>query len=287
MIGDYVVTEGVFKSALEGLQLCLHPNWILSNSVHELDFGAVGAMPPQFSRPLPIGPILPIDVLQMPSTNKISCRASLWHEEDSCLQWLDEQKPQSVLYVSLGSIAILDKEQLKELAVALEASELPILWVLRDDLTGSKGTFLPDDFQDRTRKMIRIISWSPQLLVLAHKAVGGFLTHAGWNSTLEALSMGVPMLVWPHLGDQFLNAELVVGEWGVGLELNLGNKDFIGKNCIESQVRKLMEEHEGEVLRAKAKEIRQQILTAVAEGGSSYNNLQSFVTWVKRQAQIL
>ncbi|KAH7301205.1 hypothetical protein KP509_23G016200 [Ceratopteris richardii] len=212
---------------------------------------------------------------------------SLWPEDDACLEWLNAQKPRSVLYVSLGSIAILSKEQLHEVAIGLEASGLSILWVVRDDLTGIKGASLPQGFLDRTQNRIRVVSWCPQLLVLSHEAVGGFLTHGGWNSSMEALSMGVPMLVWPHLGDQFLNAEFIVAKWGVGLELSHGGtKDFIGSKRIESMVRKFMGSHEGEVVRAKAKEMRQQILKVVAKGGSSNNNLQSFVTWVKHQAEL-
>ncbi|KAH7294231.1 hypothetical protein KP509_28G061900 [Ceratopteris richardii] len=191
-------------------------DWILGNFIRELEASALSEIPPHFKHPTMVGPILPVNVLQRTST-----------KEDTCLHWLNAQKPKSVLYVSLGSVATVKKDQLQELALGLGAAGLATLWVVREDLTGEKGTSLPEGFLQRTQERIRIVSWSPQLLVLSHGAVGGFLTHCGWNSIIEALSMSVPLLAWPQLGDQYMNAEVSVTKWGAGLKLNNFEKKLV------------------------------------------------------------
>jgi hypothetical protein len=146
--------------------------------------------------------------------------ASLWKEDDASLRWLDRQARRSVLYVSFGSIAIMSAVQFEELALGLEESRSPILWVIRPDLMASAGgqAAFPDGFLQRTKEQIFVVEWAPQLQVLAHAAVGGFLSHCGWNSTLESLSAGVPILGWPYFADQMLNNRLLVDSWGLGLE---------------------------------------------------------------------
>ncbi|KAH7299149.1 hypothetical protein KP509_25G075000 [Ceratopteris richardii] len=259
------------------MEVCAQSEWILGNCVHELE-GSV--IPSHFKRLTPIGPILPSSTLQRASAKDNLSTTSLWTEEDSCLQWLDAQKPKSVLYVSLGSIAIVDKDQFHELALALEAAKLAILWVVRDDLTGEKGTQLPEGFLERTQERMKIVSWSPQVLVLSHSAIGGFLTHCGWNSSMEALSMGIPLLLWPQFADQYINAD-TLAKWGVGLKMTDARRKPVGREIITAQVGKLMLEQEGEVVRARAMEVRHLMLKAVEEGGSSFNNLQAFVSWMK------
>ena len=166
---------------------------------------------------LTIGPLLPslyLETFESCSSdigklctheNKLDT-SSMWVENDSCLAWLDAQDPSSVLYVSLGSIAIMSDQQMAIFKAALEAlNEYPILLVVRET-----NMLVEDDgFRKSVTTMssgnIMVIKWAPQLKVLGHPAVGGFLTHCGWNSTLEAICKGVPMLCWPFFGDQMLN----------------------------------------------------------------------------------
>nr|UYO37368.1 glycosyltransferase [Odontosoria chusana] len=155
--------------------------------------------------------------------------SSLWVEdEQGCLPWLDLQKPKSVLYVSFGSITYMSARQIHEFALGLEAGRWPFLMVLRPELTVDDGggrrattTFL-SDFVHRMRSHARaaFVEWAPQLQVLAHPAIGGFLTHCGWNSTLESISMGVPMLCWPYFADQMINCRCIVDVWKLGLEFD-------------------------------------------------------------------
>ncbi|KAH7285949.1 hypothetical protein KP509_33G052500 [Ceratopteris richardii] len=116
--------------------------------------------------------------------------------------WLDEQPLSSVLFVSLGSLATISVQQAEEFAFGLESSNVPFVWVIREGLI--QGGDLPAGFRDRVRGRPCLVRWAPQLKVLGHPSVGGFLTHSGWNSTLESISAGVPMLGWSLFGDQML-----------------------------------------------------------------------------------
>ncbi|KAI5059695.1 hypothetical protein GOP47_0026014 [Adiantum capillus-veneris] len=121
--------------------------------------------------------------------------------QTECLSWLNLQAESSVIYVAFGSLAKLSVEEIQELAVGLEASGSPFLWVIREDAVTMEELpqVLPEGFLERTRGKGMIISWAPQVRVLAHKAVGGFLSHCGWNSTVESLWAGVPLLCCPRL----------------------------------------------------------------------------------------
>ena len=166
---------------------------------------------------LTIGPLLPslyLDPFKSGSTkidklcnHEIKLEAaSMWVENDSCLTWLDAQDPHSVLYVSLGSIAIMSDQQMAIFKVALEAlREYPILMVDHDNIIFVTDGGFHESFTTMSSGNIMVIKWAPQLKVLGHPAIGGFLTHCGWNSTLEAICKGVPMLCWPFFGDQMLN----------------------------------------------------------------------------------
>lgn len=142
-------------------------------------------------------------------------------ETDACILWLNErQAPHSVLYILFGSFATHSAPQLLELAQGLEASGCSFLWLVRPPdapgisaATGSPvsiSEFLPPGFQERTKDRGMCYSgWAPQTRILKHPAVGGFMSHCGWNSTLEAVCSGVPMLAWPLTSEQHLNCRCV------------------------------------------------------------------------------
>lgn len=285
VIGSKEEAEAIFESNKRNLNALRQSAWVLCNSVYELEATVEDLLPSGYPKVCPIGPILPTEYLEKSSNLRQDRlgRTSMWVEQDDCLEWLDAQELQSVMYVSVGSFALLDKEQVLELAHGLEASAAPILWVLRSDLGGPDC--LPRGFKERNQGRIQTVEWCPQLLVLSHKAVGAFLTHCGWNSTLEAMSMGVPLLTWPQMVDQFLNAELVVRVWGVGMELGQG---FVGRDMVENKVKEMMRVGgEGCSLRRKAAETRGVILQATREGGSSNRNLLRFVNWMRDQSEAI
>ncbi|KAK7252020.1 hypothetical protein RIF29_35693 [Crotalaria pallida] len=220
-------------------------------------------------------------------------------DEQSCLNWLSSKEPNSVLYVSFGSLARLPDQQIKEIAYALEASDQSFIWVVRTTTSSSKNEenggadFLPDGFEERMKenqKGLIIRGWAPQLLILEHEAVGGFLTHCGWNSTLEGVSTGVPMITWPLSAEQFSNEKLVtdvlkigvqVGskEWGIHTE---EWKEVLGREKVELAVKKLMgKSEEGEEMRRRVKEIAGKARKAVEEGGTSYAEVEALIEELK------
>jgi len=142
--------------------------------------------------------------------HKLSSRStvsSLLDQDRSCMAWLDARAPGSVLYVSFGSLAAMDPGEFLEVAWGMAASGHPFLWVVHPKLVrGCDGVQLPDGFEDAVEGRGMVIRWAPQQEVLAHPAVGGFWTHCGWNSTLESVGEGVPMLCRPDAVDQMMNA---------------------------------------------------------------------------------
>ncbi|KAK0596370.1 hypothetical protein LWI29_015012 [Acer saccharum] len=147
---------------------------------------------------LPIGPL----VASNRSGNSVG---NFLPEDLSCLKWLDQQPTQSVIYVAFGSRTTFDQTQFEEFALGLELSNRPFLWVVRPDIANKLNDTNLEGFQDRVGSRGLIISWAPQQKVLEHPSIAYFFSHCGWNSTMEALSNGVPLLCWPFSTDQFLN----------------------------------------------------------------------------------
>ncbi|KAL3628430.1 UDP-glucoronosyl and UDP-glucosyl transferase [Castilleja foliolosa] len=218
--------------------------------------------------------------------------------EQDCLNWLDRQEPGSVIYASLGSLARLTKEQMVELGLGLEESNRTFIWALgggkSDEL---EKWFLESGFEERIKdRGFLIRGWAPQVLILSHKAIGGFLTHCGWNSTLEGISAGVPMVTWPFFADQFCNEKLV-GLKGVGVSLGVevpvrwGEECKVGVLVKKDDVRKgvelVMEEgEEGKERRRKARELSEMAKRAVEEGGSSYLSITLLIEEVKARVSM-
>lgn len=149
---------------------------------------------------LPVGPMLPSVYF-----SALNSALDNLEGKDPCLQWLDKQPDGSTLYISFGSVAILSLTQLHELALGLEASGQRFLLVVRS--TQDADSLLPEGFEERTKERGFVVNgWAPQLWVLSHDSVGGFLTHCGWNSSLESICRGVPMLTWPIQAEQAMNA---------------------------------------------------------------------------------
>ncbi|XP_042505899.1 UDP-glycosyltransferase 91C1 [Macadamia integrifolia] len=199
---------------------------------------------------IPIGFLPPVED-EVNSTEWVELRA-----------WLDKRRTESVVYVALGTEARLSQEQVNELALGLELSGLPFFWVLRE-LPGSTKDgrnmgMLPDGFEDRTRNRGLVYKgWAPQFRILGHSAIGGILTHCGWNSVIEALRLGRALILLPVMNDQGLNARLLE-EKKIGLEIPRDERDgSFTRDSVADSVRLVMVEKEGESLRSKAKEARE------------------------------
>ncbi|XP_071697687.1 UDP-glycosyltransferase 73E1-like [Rutidosis leptorrhynchoides] len=202
--------------------------------------------------------------------------------EHDCLKWLDANEPGSVVYISLGTLTRVPTDQLIELGLGLESSNVPFIWCIRTKTEELERWFSESGFEERVRDRGLIIhGWAPQLLILSHRAVGGFLTHCGWNSILEAVCAGQPMVTWPHLFDQFLNEKFVIDVLKIGVSIGveipapLGEQDkvgpFVKKEDIKSAIDRLMNKNEeGELIRKRAQELAKMANIATEDGGSSH-----------------
>ncbi|PON56167.1 UDP-glucuronosyl/UDP-glucosyltransferase [Parasponia andersonii] len=213
--------------------------------------------------------------------------ASNDRDKDSLFTWLDSWGQNSVVYACLGSLNRLTPPQLAELGLALEASKRPFVWVIRGANKGEEfEEWLKEDgFEERTRGqgfLIRV--WAPQVLILSHPAIGAFLTHCGWNSTLEGVCAGVPMVTWPLFAEQFYNEKFIVQVKEIGVRVgaevvvHLGEEERFGGLVKRDQIReaidKVMDEgKEGEERRGRARKLAKSAKEAVDEGGSSYTNI--------------
>ncbi|KAL7137494.1 hypothetical protein ABFS83_10G096100 [Erythranthe nasuta] len=214
--------------------------------------------------------------------------------EQECLKWLDSHEPKSVIYASLGSLARLTTEQKAELALGLEASNRPFVWALGGGKLEAFEEWISENgFEERTKdRGLLVHGWAPQVLILAHRAVGGFLTHCGWNSTLEGISAGVPMVTWPFFADQFCNEKLVVQLLRIGVRIGVevpvkwGEEEKSGVVVTKDDVTKALDlvmddGDEGEERRRRASEIGETAKKAVGEGGSSYLNISLLIEEIK------
>ncbi|KAK4432110.1 Zeatin O-glucosyltransferase [Sesamum alatum] len=227
-----------------------------------------------------IGPILP---------TKLSSPATA--SQNKCLEWLDQQDPKSVIYVSFGTTISLSDEQIKELALGLEQSKVKFLWVLRDADKGDifegevRRAELPEGFEERVKEVGMVVrDWAPQPEILAHKATGGFISHCGWNSCIESISMGVPIAAWPMHSDQPRNTMFVTQVLKVGIVVREWDQrtEIVRASAIEKMVRRLMTSEEGEEIRKRAEELAATLRQATEPGGASRLELDSFVAHITR-----
>ncbi|KAL6959208.1 hydroquinone glucosyltransferase, partial [Sarracenia purpurea var. burkii] len=248
---------------------------IMVNSFKDLEYRPIKFLleekpgkPPVY----PIGPLIRMD----PNPGS---------DGSHCIPWLNDQPHGSVLYISFGSGGILSYHQLTELAIGLEMSEQRFLWVVRtpNDKASSASyfsiygrdqndplAFLPEGFVERTRGVgLTVVSWAPQAEILHHGSSGGFLTHCGWNSTLESVVNGVPMIAWPLYAEQKMNAVLLTEDLKVALRPKSGENGVVGREEIAAVVRGLMEGEEGKRLRSRMSELKDGAARALSEDGES------------------
>lgn len=209
---------------------------------------------------------------------------------DTCISWLDLQRPSSVLFVSFGSQNTISPTQMMELAKGLEESGKAFIWVIRPplgfDINGEfRPEWLPEGFEDRIRekkKGILVRKWAPQLEILSHKSTGAFLSHCGWNSVLESLSRGVPIIGWPIAGDQYYNSKMLEEEIGGCVEIARGNSSEIQGESVREVIEMVMGETEkGKEMRRKVLEMKRIMEAAVEDNqvfkGSSVKAMEEFI----------
>ncbi|VAI23140.1 scopoletin glucosyltransferase [Triticum aestivum] len=201
-------------------------------------------------------------------------------DADSCIRWLDAKPAGSVVYVSFGTLTTFAPAELHQLARALDLSGVNFVWVIGAAAGRNSAEWMPEGFAELIASGDRgfmVRGWAPQMLILSHAALGGFVTHCGWNSVLEAVSAGVPMVTWPRYADQFNNEKLVVELLKVGV--SIGAKDYasgvethevIAGEVIAESIQRLME---SDAIRKKANNLGVKARSAVEKGGSSYDDV--------------
>ncbi|TVU35832.1 hypothetical protein EJB05_17739, partial [Eragrostis curvula] len=265
---------------------------ILINTFESLESRAVEA----FRDPLCVpGRVLPQIYCIGPLVDKVAPN-QVKAERHECLEWLDAQPERSVVFLSWGSKGALSKEQLKEIAVGLEKSRQRFLWIVRapagtDELKRfleqrpepDFHELLPEGFLERTKDRGLVLkSWVPQVEVLNHLAVGAFVTHCGWNSALESIMAGVPMLCWPLRSEQKMNKVFMTEDMGVAVEMAGYNTGFVKAEEVEAKVRLVIESEKGRELTKRAAGLKKEAAEALEDGGSSQASFVQFLEDVKK-----
>ncbi|KAI3703250.1 hypothetical protein L1987_73186 [Smallanthus sonchifolius] len=274
-----VRTDEVYKGYLLLSKRLSLLDGILINSFEELEEETFRVLRGQIAGKTPVYPIGPL----------IQSGPSNGPDRHECLKWLDDQPSGSVLLVSFGSGGTLSLEQVHELAHGLEMSSHRFLWIVRSPDRDSNASyfsassqndplgFLPKGFLARTiNRGLTVPSWGPQIEILSHEATGGFLTHCGWNSTLESIVHGVPMIAWPLYAEQHMNARVMTETLCLALRLETDENGIFRKEEIEKVVKELMEGDEGKKISKRLKELKNSAMKALSVGGSSMESLSKF-----------
>ncbi|KAK9071120.1 hypothetical protein SSX86_009688 [Deinandra increscens subsp. villosa] len=206
---------------------------------------------------------------------------------DDCLEWLDSKPPSSVVYISFGSVVSLSQEQVTEMAYGVLNSGVSFLWVMRTGATstGESGK-LSEGLLEEAGERGMAVQWSPQAQVLTHLSVSCLVTHCGWNSTMEALSSGVPVVALPQWGDQVTDAKYLVDEWKVGIRMGRGEAEHrvIRREEVEECLREATSGVKAAELKKNAMKWKNAAEAAVAEGGTSDRNIQKFLDEVRKMS---
>lgn len=201
-------------------------------------------------------------------------------ETSYILKWLDEcEEDESVLYVCFGSQKFFKKAQIEALANGLEQSGVRFVWVTKP-VTAQQledgYSSVPDGFEDRVSGQGLVVKeWAPQVEILSHRAVGGFLSHCGWNSVLEAVTAGVMIIGWPMEADQFINAKLMVDYLGAAVRVSEGVDTVPDSVELARKINESMRKDKLE--RVKAKELKKKAFEAIGNGGSSMRDIDGLV----------
>ncbi|RZC80964.1 hypothetical protein C5167_043530 [Papaver somniferum] len=216
------------------------------------------------------------------SSKSVSSNASLYEEDRSCMTWLDKQPEKSVVYVSFGSIAMVSREQWLEIWYGLVNSGHRFLWVKPPDSLLAKDdeeshVQAETELIEATKERGYTMEWAPQEEVLNHSSVGGFFTHSGWNSTLESMVAGVPMVCWPHLADQQINSRYVSEVWKIGMDM----KDNCNRLTVEKLIRDMMDVKREELMKSTAK-VAEMARQSISRDGSSYRNYEGLLEFIRK-----
>ncbi|KAG6493822.1 UDP-glycosyltransferase 75C1-like [Zingiber officinale] len=248
---------------------------VLVNTFGELETETL-AVSAERVKLIPVGPIAPPSLLEaVKDEPEFDALGDLFRpDEKKYMEWLDAKPKRSVVYVSFGSLAAIKKRQTEEFVRWLRESERASLWVVRKDHEQAQGELEAALREAEAEGMV--VEWCAQGRVLSHPAVGCFVTHCGWNSTLESLVCGVPTVGVPQWTDQGTNARLME-MWGAGVRAEADEEGVVAAEELRRCVEIAMGGGGAAEMRRSAEMWKDKALEAVAEGGSSDRNLRAFV----------
>lgn len=227
-----------------------------------------------------IGPMVPSAFLDGRIEGDKGYGASLWKPlSEECIEWLETKVPKSVVYVSFGSMVSLTEKQMGEIAWGLKESGKYFLWVVKEH----ERHRLPNGFIESVKEKGLIVPWCNQLEMLAHEAIGCFVTHCGWNSTLEGLSLGVPMVGIPQWADQLPDAKFIGEIWEVGVRPQEDEKWVVRREELIACLKEVMEGKRSQKIKKNCIWWRERAKEAIGEGGSSDKRIDEFVWFLRSE----
>ncbi|CAK8561294.1 unnamed protein product [Lathyrus sativus] len=245
---------------------------IVFNTCNDLESDVMNVLYSMFPCLYTIGPFASF-LNQSPHNHLASLDSNLWKEDPKCFEWLDSKEPGSIVYVNFGSTTVMSLEKLLEFAWGLAKSKKPFLWIIRPDLVIGGSVVFSSEFVNEISDRGLIVGWCQQEKVLKHPSIGGFLTHCGWNSTIESICGGVPMLCWPFFADQPTNCRYICKIWEIGIEIDSNVK----RGEVEKLVNELMVGERGKKMREKTNEMKKKVEEDTRPGGGSYMNLDKLI----------
>ncbi|XP_010679006.2 UDP-glycosyltransferase 74G1 [Beta vulgaris subsp. vulgaris] len=275
-VGQYGSYPFWFDVVLEQFSNIDQVDWVLCNIFYEMEKEVSDWMAKMW-KVRTIGPTVPSYYLDKRLEDDRDYSLQLLKPNTAlCKNWLDTKTKESVIYVSFGSMADLSEQQFEELAWGLKNSHKSFLWVVRE----SEQAKLPKGFVEEASGQGLVVGWASQLEVLAHEATGCFVTHCGFNSVLEALCLGVPVVGVPQWTDQGTNAKFVEDVWGVGIRAKVDEKGIVRRKEVEECIRKVMEGEKKEELGKNVAKWKKLAKEAMDEGGNSDENIDEFVAYL-------
>lgn len=273
--------NGGSELVMESARQMRQAKGIFINTFEEIDRNAIKAFAESNGKIptiYPVGPLINLDSQLEPSDYAI-------------INWLDQQSPSSVVFLCFGSHGSFVEPQIKNLAEAIESCGYRFLWTLRIPKESTFDEVLPEGFLNRTSGIGKVIGWAPQTAVLSHPAIGGFVSHCGWNSILESVWFGVPIAAWPIEAEQQVNAFHIVKELGIAVEIKIDYRGdveeqrriLVEPEVIKSAINRIMGEKESSKIRKKIKVLREEAVRASMAGSSSDKFLQKLIQYIIEQ----
>ncbi|CAH8271348.1 unnamed protein product [Arabidopsis lyrata] len=255
--------DSVFSKTLHQMGRALpRAKAVFINSFEELDPTFTNDFSSKFTRYLTIGPLA---LLSSPSQT-----STLVQDPHGCLAWTEKQSPASVAYIAFGRVATPPPGELEAIAQGLESSKVPFVWSLQE----KNMVHLPKGFLERTREQGMVVPWAPQVELLNHEATGVFVSHGGWNSVLESVSAGVPMICRPIFGDHAVNARSVEAVWEIGMTIIDG---VFTKDGFKESLDRVLVQDDGKKMKVNSKKLKELAQDAVSTEGSSFKNFKGLL----------